>query len=148
MTPGEAVTAGDVSADGRTIVLRTYDRALVWTRRKSDSLAKALAREPCVAGADLAGEGQGEALALAARRPVVLHGRRGQPTAAAPLRPLVVLGREQPGGQPRCAMQQRGPRDRGGAEAVADLVEHVVQHVAVALVDRKLQLAAARPGGC
>ena len=66
VTPGEAVTAGDVSADGRTIVLRSYDRALVWTRRKDDSLAEGLAREPCVAGADLVGEGQGEALALAA----------------------------------------------------------------------------------
>ncbi len=65
VTPGEAVTAGDVSADGRTVVLRTYDRALVWTRREGDSLAEALAREPCAAGADLAGEGQGEALALA-----------------------------------------------------------------------------------
>ncbi len=64
-TPGEAVTAGDVSADGRTIVVRTYDRALVWTRRKGESVARALAREPCAAGADLAGEGQGEALAVA-----------------------------------------------------------------------------------
>lgn len=61
---GEAVTAGDVSADGRTIVLRTYDRALVWSRRRGESLAAALRREPCAAGADLAGEGQGEALAL------------------------------------------------------------------------------------
>ncbi|MDQ3647827.1 MAG: hypothetical protein M3433_04470 [Actinomycetota bacterium] len=61
---GEAVTAGDVSADGRTIVLRTYDRALVWSRRRGQSLAAALRREPCAAGADLAGEGQGEALAL------------------------------------------------------------------------------------
>ncbi len=45
---------------------RSYDRALVWTRRKSEPLAKALSRKPCVADADLVGEGQGEALALAA----------------------------------------------------------------------------------
>ena len=32
---GQAITAGDVSADGRTIVLRSYDRAFVWTRRKA-----------------------------------------------------------------------------------------------------------------
>jgi len=66
VTPGEAVTAGDVSADGRTVVLRSYDRALVWTRRKGEPLARALGRKPCVAGAELAEEGQGEALALAA----------------------------------------------------------------------------------
>jgi len=61
---GEAVTAGDVSADGRTLVLRTYDRALVWSRRPGESLASALLREPCTGGADLVGEGQGEAVAL------------------------------------------------------------------------------------
>ena len=61
---GEAVTAGDVSADGRTVVLRTYDRALVWTRRGNEPLARSLARRPCRAGVGLAGEGQGEALAL------------------------------------------------------------------------------------
>ena len=65
VSPGEAVTAGDISADGRTIVLRTYDRALVWSRDPRESLPNALAREPCAAGVDLAGEGQGEALALA-----------------------------------------------------------------------------------
>ena len=32
--PRPAVTAGDVSADGRTIVLRSYDRAFVWTRKR------------------------------------------------------------------------------------------------------------------
>lgn len=66
VVPGEAVTAGDVSADGSTIVVRTYDRALVWTRRKGEPLARALARKPCAAGTDLVGEGQGEALALGA----------------------------------------------------------------------------------
>jgi hypothetical protein len=66
---GEAVTAGDVSGDGRTIVLRTYDRAFVWKRRRGESPARALRRRPCTAGALLIGEGQGEALALGA------HGR-------------------------------------------------------------------------
>jgi len=63
---GEAVTAGDVSADGRTIVLRTYDRAFAWRRRAGESVARALRRRPCVADADLLREGQGESLALTA----------------------------------------------------------------------------------
>lgn len=61
---GEAVTAGDVSANGRTIVLRTYDRAFVWSRRRGTSLASAIRRRPCAARANLLVEGQGEALAL------------------------------------------------------------------------------------
>jgi hypothetical protein len=61
---GQPVTAGDISADGRVIVLRSYDQAYVWTRRRGESLAAALRREPCVAGANLLDEGQGEALAL------------------------------------------------------------------------------------
>lgn len=61
---GEAVTAGDVSADGHTIVLRTYDRAFAWRRRAGETVAAALRRRPCVADADLLREGQGEALAL------------------------------------------------------------------------------------
>lgn len=61
---GDAVTAGDVSADGRTVVVRTYARALVWTRRPGEPLAAVLRRRPCVAPAELLAEGQGEALAL------------------------------------------------------------------------------------
>jgi hypothetical protein len=64
--PGEEVTAGDVSADGRTIVLRTYTSAFAWTRRSGESVAAALGRRPCAAGAGLLAEGQGEAVALAA----------------------------------------------------------------------------------
>ncbi|HVF79354.1 MAG TPA: hypothetical protein VNA28_13745 [Solirubrobacteraceae bacterium] len=60
----EPVTAGDVSADGRTIALRTYDSAFVWRRRAGETITAALRRRPCRADADLAGEGQGEALAL------------------------------------------------------------------------------------
>ena len=61
---GQPITAGDVSADGRVIALRSYDRAFVWTRRDGESLARALRRKPCVAKVDLLAEGQGETLAL------------------------------------------------------------------------------------
>ena len=59
----EPVTGGDSA--GRTIVLRTYDRAFVWTRRPGESIAHALRRKPCTAGASLIDEGQGESIALA-----------------------------------------------------------------------------------
>jgi hypothetical protein len=61
---GQLVTAGDVSGDGRTIVLRTYDKAFVWTRNGGESLARALKRAPCTSDAELLDEGQGESLAL------------------------------------------------------------------------------------
>ncbi len=61
--PLQPVTAGDVSADGRTIALRTYTDAYVW-RRTTGSIANALKRKPCHVPADLSREGQGEALAL------------------------------------------------------------------------------------
>jgi len=65
--PGEAITAGDVSADGRTIALRSYDRVFVWTRRAGESVAASLRRPPCTADAELSVEGQAEALALSPR---------------------------------------------------------------------------------
>ena len=40
----QLVTAGDISASGDTIVLRTYTNVWVWTRRAGESLATALAR--------------------------------------------------------------------------------------------------------
>jgi hypothetical protein len=61
---GEAVTAGSLSADGQTIVLRTYDRAYVWRRARGQSIAAALEDRPCAARADLLSEGRGEAIAL------------------------------------------------------------------------------------
>lgn len=64
---GEAVTAADVSGDGGTVALRTYDRALLWRRGPREPLDRTLAREPCVAPAELAAEGQGETLALDGR---------------------------------------------------------------------------------
>lgn len=60
----EPVTAGDVSADGRTIVLRTYDTAFAWRRRAGETVAAALRRSPCRVGADLSEEGQGETVAM------------------------------------------------------------------------------------
>jgi hypothetical protein len=63
---GLAITAGDVSADGRTIVLRTYDLAFAWRRRAGETVAAALRRRPCEVDAGLLGEGQGETIALTA----------------------------------------------------------------------------------
>jgi len=62
----EPVTAGDVSGDGRTIVIRTYDRVFAWSRRGGESLVAALRRRACAAQADLLVEGQSEAVALTA----------------------------------------------------------------------------------
>jgi hypothetical protein len=59
----EPVTGGDSTA--RLVVLRTYDRALVWTRRAGEPIAHALRGHPCKAGASLSDEGQGESIALA-----------------------------------------------------------------------------------
>ena len=87
---GEAVTAGDVSANGRTVVLRTYDRAFVWARRGDEPVASALRRKPCTAGADLLVEGQGEALALTRNGRAfytVPEGRRPALRRYAPVRP-------------------------------------------------------------
>lgn len=62
----QLVTAGDVSADGQTVALRTYDRIYVWTRAPGEVLTDTLKRPPCSPDLELAGEGQGEALALTA----------------------------------------------------------------------------------
>lgn len=57
-------TAGDVSADGRTVAIRTYTALYAWARKPGASLAATLARKPCVGSAQLGVEGQGESLAL------------------------------------------------------------------------------------
>ena len=57
-------TAGDVSADGRTIAVRTYTALYTWTRKPGASLAATLARKPCVGSVQLGREVQGESLAL------------------------------------------------------------------------------------
>jgi hypothetical protein len=62
--PLALVTAGDVSADGRIVALRTYARVALWRRRGSEPLTTTLRRPPCVSPTSLLREGQGEALAL------------------------------------------------------------------------------------
>jgi hypothetical protein len=57
-------TAGDVSADGRTVAIRTYTALYAWTRKPGASLAATLAHKPCAGSAQLGREGQGESLAL------------------------------------------------------------------------------------
>lgn len=61
---GGMATAGDVSADGRVVAVRTYTALVVWARPKGATLAATLRRPPCRGSVALAGEGQGEALAL------------------------------------------------------------------------------------
>ncbi len=56
-----AITAGDISADGRWILLRSYDSAYLWPRRLDQSIAEALSQAPCPA--PLHDERQGEAIA-------------------------------------------------------------------------------------
>jgi hypothetical protein len=79
---GEAVTAGDVSADGRTIVVRTYDRVYAWTRRGGERVATVMRRKPCTARPSLLLEGQGESIALT-------RGGRAFYTIPEGLRPLM-----------------------------------------------------------
>jgi hypothetical protein len=61
---GGLATGGDVSADGRTVVVRTYTNIFAWTRKRGASLAATLRGKPCVGQVRLSGEGQGESLAL------------------------------------------------------------------------------------
>jgi hypothetical protein len=58
------VTAGDVSADGRVVAVRGYDRLAVWLRHGRERLTTTLRRAPCLSRTSLAAEGQGEAIAL------------------------------------------------------------------------------------
>ena len=59
---GRLVTAGDISANGAVVALRTHAKVYIWERKGSESLATTLARTPCSAPA--ATERQSEALAL------------------------------------------------------------------------------------
>ena len=62
---GQLVTAGDVSADGRTIALRTYHGAFVWQRAAGESLTDALLRKGCAVDAEMMmDEVQTETIAL------------------------------------------------------------------------------------
>jgi hypothetical protein len=63
---GGLATAGDVSADGRIVAVRTYTALFVWKRRAGTSLARTLVDgHPCTGRVSLGQEGQGEALTLA-----------------------------------------------------------------------------------
>jgi hypothetical protein len=58
---GTFVTGGDVSADGRYVVIRAYLEAMVFPRVPGEPWAETFAREPCEV--DVVGESQGEAVA-------------------------------------------------------------------------------------
>ena len=45
----QLVTAGDISAAGAVIALRTYGTVFVWDRQEGETIAEAFAREPCQA---------------------------------------------------------------------------------------------------
>lgn len=62
--PGSPLaTGGDISPDGSTIAIRTYDAVFGWRRTSSMTLADAFAGEPCPL--PMMARTQGEALALA-----------------------------------------------------------------------------------
>jgi len=63
---GGLATAGDVSADGRVVAVRTYTGYFVWGVAPGGTLAATLKRAPCRGTVGLGDEGQGEALALSA----------------------------------------------------------------------------------
>ena len=73
------VTAGDVSADGRVVVLRGYDRVAVWVRRGRERLTTTLRRAPCLSPTSLVAEGQGEAIALDRRGTSFITVAEGSP---------------------------------------------------------------------
>ena len=73
------VTAGDVSADGRIVVLRGYDRVAVWVRRGRERLTTTLRRAPCLSPTSLVPEGQGEAIALDRRGTSFITVAEGSP---------------------------------------------------------------------
>jgi hypothetical protein len=58
-----AATAGDITADGDAVLVRTYGTVLVWPREDGQSVAEAIVQnEPCEARS--VPEAQGEALAV------------------------------------------------------------------------------------
>ncbi len=63
---GGLATGGSITPSGTLAAIRTYTGVSLWTRRPGEALAAALARPPCEAKVDLAGEGQGESIALTA----------------------------------------------------------------------------------
>jgi hypothetical protein len=64
VTEGSLVTGGDITADGRAVVLRTYSAVLVWERDPTVTVAETLGAAPtCTVAVD---EPQGEAVAVLA----------------------------------------------------------------------------------
>jgi hypothetical protein len=88
----ERVTAGDISADGSQIIVRTYTNAYLWRRSAGQTVAEAMQLPPCQPF--IAPEPQGEAIAfdLAGRgfysvsegfgRPIYFHSLGGHPAPA------------------------------------------------------------------
>ncbi len=74
---GGVPTGGDVSADGALIALRTYEAVWLWSREPGQSIAEALAGEPCEVGT--APEAQGEAVAFSGGGLVTLGEGVNQP---------------------------------------------------------------------
>jgi hypothetical protein len=44
--PFTFATAGDISADGKEILIKTYDKVFLWTREESESIADAFMQQP------------------------------------------------------------------------------------------------------
>jgi hypothetical protein len=59
-TAGQMATAGDISADGSLVAVRTYNSILLWDRAPDQPLADALTTDPCEAPVPF--EIQGEAI--------------------------------------------------------------------------------------
>ncbi len=74
---GGVPTGGDVSADGALIALRTYETVWLWPREPGQSVAEALAGEPCEVM--VASEAQGEAIAFVGGELVTLGEGVNQP---------------------------------------------------------------------
>ena len=104
---GQPLTAGDVSGDGRTIVLRSYDRAFVFARRAGESLASALEAPTVHRRRGPARRGPGRVARPDPRRARVLHRARRPAAGPAPLRRAV--------GTARRRARARGGRERSTA---------------------------------
>ncbi len=60
--PFTAATAGDISADGKEILVKTYDKVFLWTRAEGESIRDAFMRQPI--RVPYTPEMQGEAIAF------------------------------------------------------------------------------------
>ena len=60
--PFTTATAGDISADGKEILVKTYDKVFLWTRNEGESIGDAFMRQPL--RVPYTPEMQGEAIAF------------------------------------------------------------------------------------